>query len=115
MRDAQPPSTCLPIARRGGIAEQTAWEYHHLRIADVILFWFPASRSSQPIALYELGAHAAGEKPIVVGADREYVRRRDLIFQLSHARPDVELHVTLPAAIAEIVDICGRLIGQSTI
>ncbi|WP_443041424.1 nucleoside 2-deoxyribosyltransferase domain-containing protein [Streptomyces sp. B21-083] len=43
--------------------EQTAWEYEHLRIADVILFWFRAE-AVQPIALYELGAHAArGTRP----------------------------------------------------
>lgn len=52
---------------RGDAAEQIGWEYHGPRRADLVLFWFPASRSVQPISLYELGVHAAGRKPIVVG------------------------------------------------
>jgi Nucleoside 2-deoxyribosyltransferase like len=49
-----------PVADPAAAAEQTAWEYQHLQAARAILFWFPPSASAQPIALYELGACAAG-------------------------------------------------------
>ncbi len=87
--------------QRRDAAEQIGWEYHGLRRADLVLFWFPASQSVQPISLYELGAHAAGGKRIVVGADPGYLRRADVVLQLSHARPGVVVHGTLADALAE--------------
>jgi hypothetical protein len=80
-------------------AEQVAWEFRYLDQADVVLFWFPASESVQPIARYELGRIAAGPKPIAVGVDPGYVRRLDVVLQLSHARPDVPVHATLAATV----------------
>ncbi|MGK5548669.1 nucleoside 2-deoxyribosyltransferase domain-containing protein [Streptomyces sp. URMC 127] len=74
--------------------EQIVWEYEHLACASVVLFWFCAE-SIQPIALYELGAHAARGATIVVGADPQYARRLDVVEQLRHARPDVEVHGSL--------------------
>ncbi|WP_198655270.1 nucleoside 2-deoxyribosyltransferase domain-containing protein [Streptomyces geranii] len=47
----------FPAGQVEAAREQTAWEYEHLRIADVILFSFCAE-AVQPIALYALGAHA---------------------------------------------------------
>ncbi|MGV9758609.1 hypothetical protein ACWDUC_22645 [Streptomyces tricolor] len=38
--------------------QQVTWEYHRLRAAEVILFWFCAD-AVQPIGLYELGARGA--------------------------------------------------------
>ncbi|MEV5242942.1 nucleoside 2-deoxyribosyltransferase domain-containing protein [Streptomyces cinnamoneus] len=76
-----------PVATRG----QIAWEHEHLHRADVILFWFCAE-SIQPIALYELGAHAARGAEIVVGAHPQYARRVDVVEQLRHARPEVGVH-----------------------
>ncbi|GII28550.1 nucleoside 2-deoxyribosyltransferase domain-containing protein [Planotetraspora mira] len=81
----------------GAAAEQIDWEYRHLVIADVILFWFPGGPAVQPIALYELGAWAASTKPIVVGADPAYNRRLDVELQLSHVRPGLDVHTTLNA------------------
>jgi hypothetical protein len=72
----------------------------------VVLFWFPAGPSVQPIALYELGKIAAGPKPIAVGADPGYGRRRDVVLQLSHARPCVAVHSTL----ATTVECANRLL-----
>jgi hypothetical protein len=40
-----------------------------------------------------------GPKPIAVGADPGYVRRLDVVLQLSHARPDVPVHATLAATV----------------
>ncbi|MCF3105444.1 nucleoside 2-deoxyribosyltransferase domain-containing protein [Streptomyces roseoverticillatus] len=74
--------------------QQIAWEYQHLHRADVVLFWFCAE-SIQPIALYELGAHAARGTKIAVGTHPDYERRLDITEQLRHARPDVEIHASL--------------------
>ncbi|GAA1267215.1 hypothetical protein Psi02_08990 [Planotetraspora silvatica] len=78
-------------------AEQIGWEYRHLAACDMVLFWFPGSRSVQPIALYELGMWAGRSKPIVVGADPAYIRRLDVEVQLSHVRPGLVVHTTLNA------------------
>lgn len=85
---------------------QVAWEYRHLRRADLILFWF-AAEAIQAIALYELGAFGPGEKPIVVGADPAYPRRTDVILQLSHARPGLVVHSTLESTIETVVNTLG--------
>jgi Nucleoside 2-deoxyribosyltransferase like len=54
------------VDEENAVAEQVAWESRHLRLARAILFWFPASTSVQPIALYELGWCAAGAKRLAV-------------------------------------------------
>ena len=75
--------------------EQVAWEYAALERATVILFWFCAE-TVQPIALYELGRHAARGAALAVGAHPQYERRRDVLAQLSHARPDITVLTSLP-------------------
>ncbi len=91
----------FPIHDPGAAAGQIDWEFRHLRLADVVLFWFPASTSVQPIALYELGAHAAMGKPIAVGTDPLYSRRMDVALQLEHVRPDVPVYHSLARVVAE--------------
>lgn len=59
---------------------QIRWEHASLRLADAILFWFPAETLC-PITLFELGAHA-GKVPIFVGTHPEYKRRFDVVAQL---------------------------------
>jgi hypothetical protein len=81
---------------------QVAWEYSHLRRAGIILFWF-ADEAIQAIALYELGAFAASDKPIVVGAHPGYPRRTDVVLQLSHARPGLIVHSSLESTIEAVV------------
>ncbi|MEV4742526.1 nucleoside 2-deoxyribosyltransferase domain-containing protein [Streptomyces sp. NPDC049555] len=99
-----------PVAAR----EQIAWEHENLHRSDVIMFWFCAE-SIQPIALYELGTHAARGAKIVVGAHPEYPRRLDVVEQLRHARPDVEVHDCLPATVraaaAGLAAACGAPTG----
>ncbi|WP_328300940.1 nucleoside 2-deoxyribosyltransferase domain-containing protein [Streptomyces sp. NBC_00435] len=83
---------------------QIAWEYRHLLLADVTLFWFPeceAALTVQPITLYELGAAAATPgRRLVVGADPGYPRRADVVAQLAMARPDLTVHGTLAETLA---------------
>lgn len=89
---------------------QIAWEYEHLAQADTIMFWF-CSESIQPIALYELGAHAARGAKITVGAHPEYARRLDVVEQLRHARPEVEVH----ASLADTVRAVAALMMPGTV
>src|SRR5262249_36071760 len=94
------------VADRDAAAAQVRWEYQHLRLASLVLFWFTEGSSPQPIALYELGALAAGDKPLVVGAHPEYIRRHDVLLQLALARPGLVVHsdlaTTLAAALAHL-------------
>ncbi|WP_424893307.1 nucleoside 2-deoxyribosyltransferase domain-containing protein [Streptomyces sp. XH2] len=94
--------------------EQIAWEYEHLARANVVMFWFCAE-SIQPIALYELGAHAARGATMVVGADPQYVRRLDVVEQLRHARPELKVHAclsdTVRAAAALVTPYTASALG----
>lgn len=93
-----PRRESFPAGQVDATREQVAWEYEHLRLADVILFWFCAE-AVQPIALYELGAHAARGTRLAVGTHPEYPRRLDVLEQLRHARPDMTVHDTLQATV----------------
>jgi hypothetical protein len=90
------------VDEENAVAEQVAWESRHLRLARAILFWFPASTSVQPIALYELGWCAAGAKRLAVGAELGYPRRRDVILQLALARADIAVRSTLAETVADL-------------
>lgn len=93
---------------------QIAWEYRHLKLADVTLFWFPACDAAltvQPITLYELGAAAAvPARRLVVGADPGYPRAADVVTQLALARPGLPVHRTLPEALASARTLLTGLI-----
>jgi hypothetical protein len=102
-----PRRSTFDLARPDNAAEQVAWEYRHLRLAQLTLFWFPACDprvTVQPITLLELGTALAevrliGRK-IAVGADPGYPRRLDLELQIGHAVPDLPLHDTLADTVA---------------
>jgi hypothetical protein len=93
-----PRRASFPLGQPDATREQTTWEYQHLRLADVILFWFCAE-AVQPIALYELGAHAARGTRLAVGTHPAYPRRLDVLEQLRLARPDVSVHDSLHATV----------------
>jgi hypothetical protein len=114
----------FPIHDPSATQQQIDWEYRHLRHASVILFWFAGGPSIQPIALYELGAHAASGKPLVVGCDPDYLRRADVLYQLGHVRPELTVFVSLAATCQAAADLlvhgwghcrhCGIFIRRST-
>ncbi|PNE43432.1 nucleoside 2-deoxyribosyltransferase domain-containing protein [Streptomyces noursei] len=91
----------FPIHGPVAAPAQIAWEYGALNAATAVLFWFPAG-SVQPIALYELGAHAVRGTAIAVGADPAYERRLDVVEQLRHARLELEIHTSLPAVVRAV-------------
>jgi len=93
-----PRRAAFPLGQPDATREQTTWEYRHLRLADVILFWFCAE-AVQPIALYELGAHAARGTRLAVGTHPGYPRRLDVLEQLRLARPEVSVHDSLHATV----------------
>jgi Fur family ferric uptake transcriptional regulator len=96
----------FPIHDPDAAAGQIAWEFTHLRRADVVLFWFPDSGPApQPIALYELGAHAATGKPLAVGADPGYRRRADVVLQLGHVRPGLVVRDNLADVCADAASL----------
>lgn len=84
--------------------QQIAWEYRHLRLADVIMFWFPAcdpAVTTQPIALFELGGalERTGTR-LAVGVDPGYPRLVDVIEQCRLARPTLPVYVSLAATVS---------------
>ena len=101
---ANPRRANFPIHDPGAAYEQIHWEFEFLRRADAVLFWFAGGPSLQPIALYELGAHAANPaKRIAVGADPGYARRSDVLIQLGLVRPDLKVHDDLGNVVADIM------------
>ena len=62
--------------------------------ADAISFWFPAETIC-PIVLFELGAWSRADKPIFVGIHPDYQRKQDVEIQLSLARPDPKIVLSL--------------------
>lgn len=74
-----------------------------LERAAVVLFWFAAGPSPQPIALYELGRLADTGRPIAVGADPGYVRRADVRVQMALSRPGLVVRSDLAGTVAAAV------------
>ena len=95
-----PRRAAFDVADPAAATAQITWEHTHLRRADVVLFWFAAGGSVQPITLYELGVHVTRGVPLAVGADPGYPRRLDVEVQLALARPGLRVHDTLAATVA---------------
>jgi hypothetical protein len=102
-----PRRSVFPIGDRAAMAEQVAWEYVGLRMASVILFWFPRGEV-QPIALYELGTAVASCKLISVGADPEYSRRVDLELQLEVAQVGGRIYDSLEDTVRNAIGLIGE-------
>lgn len=91
---ADTPGIALNPRRSGEFTEniadeQITWEYHALRTASTVLFWFP-KETLCPITLLELGVFTQRPQTrLVVGTHPDYGRRFDVIKQLELARPEV--------------------------
>lgn len=95
----------FPIDDPNAAQEQIKWEYHHLELADKILFWFSAATLC-PIVLYELGvwsANSSWTKPIAVGIEPGYQREQDVRIQTQLHRPEVEIVSTIPDLVEAII------------
>lgn len=82
--------------------QQIEWEFHHLRTADVLSFWF-AAEAIQPITLFEYGYWLGQNKPLIVGCDPNYPRRQDVLIQTGLARPGLPIYSNLDSICSEIV------------
>jgi REP element-mobilizing transposase RayT len=92
----------FPINDPTAAPAQIEWEFHHLRRATAVLFWFP-SETLCPIALYELGGRAlVREQPLFVGTHPDYARRLDVEMQLKLARPEVAVVSDTEALAAQV-------------
>lgn len=80
----------FPINDPSASQKQIEWEHDMLRHSDFISFWF-CKETMCPIVLYELGAWSMTSKPIVIGMDPEYSRRRDVEIQTNLVRPDITI------------------------
>jgi hypothetical protein len=92
----------FPMDDPSAAAGQIEWEFRHLRVASMVLFWFPGGGAVQPIALYELGFHAGRQKPIAVGCSLDYPRRADVYHQLRLARPGLPVLSSLGEVVAAV-------------
>jgi hypothetical protein len=70
---------------------QVTWELDHLLTADLALFWFPAAECR--ITRIELGLIIGGGRPVVVGADPQFVSFRYL--SALTRRLNLPLHTSL--------------------
>lgn len=90
------------------VEQQVQWEVDHRRHEALayMLFWFPKSESPQPIAMLELGeALARPELPIVLGADPQFPRHRDVVLQCRASRPGLTVHTSLNEVITELQNL----------
>lgn len=84
----------FPIDDPKQASKQIVWEFEYIRMANFISFWFP-KETVCPITLYELGAHSMSNKPLIIGVDPEYKRRKDIEIQTKLVRPEIEIVYSL--------------------
>lgn len=106
------PRANFPIHDPAQPSIQIEWEYRHLQMGDVIIFWFPAcdaALTTQPITMYKLGAAAAGGRRMVVGVDPGYPLVADVRTQLGPVRPELTVHATLDGTLEAARTVLGQL------
>lgn len=74
--------------------EQIKWEYEHIMKADAVSFWFP-DETNCPITLFELGKVLMMNKPIFIGINPNYSRKRDVEIQTKLVNPDIKIVYSL--------------------
>ncbi|NUK25699.1 hypothetical protein [Streptomyces lunaelactis] len=63
----------------------------------------------RPVALYELGAHAARGAALAVGTDPAYARRLDVVGQLALERPEMTVHGSLRETVRAAVTLLTQM------
>lgn len=86
--------------------EQIEWEYHHLSLSDVIVFWF-APETVCPITLFEYGKYLNTWHRVILGIHPDYSRKEDLEIQTSlyDKKNDVKIVYDLVSLSEEIKKI----------
>lgn len=72
--------------------EQIEWEYWHLKLSAIKLFWFPKDTLC-PITLFELGKHLK-DKNVFVGCDPLYQRAKDIFYQMQLDRNEGPVRIS---------------------
>ncbi len=83
---------------------QIAWEHRHLHIAETISFWFP-KETECPITLFELGYWLLSSKPLIIGADPDYIRIQEIFAYLAIHRPELRIDTTLKDLALKITSV----------
>ena len=81
-----------------GATDAQIWEYDHLKLADMILFWFPCETLC-PITLFEYGKWLGRKKPLFVGCDPECKRIQDVVVQTKLERPKLQVFTNIDDAL----------------
>lgn len=80
----------FPIGDKSEAYKQIGWEFDQLERMDIFSMYFSSGDSDQPICMYELGRNILRiqmrfptdwEKRIIITADKDYMRYRDVIIQ----------------------------------
>jgi hypothetical protein len=80
------------------LKDQIEWEHKHLSDADIVMFWFP-KESVCPISLYELGSLSSRPEDtakLVIGTEKQYSRREDIIIQTELRCPGIDVTDYIP-------------------
>jgi len=103
----------MKLGDRATLEQQIAWEFQHLEIVDVVLFWFSGG-SLNPITLYEYGAHGVfTDRHMIVGCDPLYERKDDVEIQTLLARPNQIVHNDITDMINELKSILENIEKES--
>lgn len=96
----------FPIDDPKAAAGQIVWEWEHLRVSSIVMFWFP-QETLCPITLYELGCwtqkyHAERDFELIIGCHSEYSRRLDVEIQTHLVLPKHPIHGSLDSMVKQI-------------
>jgi hypothetical protein len=92
--------------------KQIEWEHEMLGKSDAISFWF-CKGAIQPITLYELGAHTKTNKPLLVGVDKGYERKKDVEIQTKLERPIIKIVHSLEELSEQIFELFNEILFTS--
>jgi hypothetical protein len=81
---------------------QIKWEFDHLAIADMVLFWF-SHETLAPITLLEYGKTMMTRKKLFVGCDPAYKRKLDIEVQTELERPGTSIHNNIDALAESVI------------
>jgi hypothetical protein len=82
--------------------KQIDWEYRHLKLATMIMFWF-APETLCPITLFEYGKWLVGNKPLFVGCHPDYKRKLDVEVQTKLERPFQKVFSSLDEMLGSVL------------
>lgn len=83
---------------------QIKWEWDHINIADIVMFWFPCETLC-PITLLELGKLLMTPKPIVIGVHPNYARSADIQVQTFLERNELPIYFSLEETVDAVKEL----------